>query len=80
MSVLIWVQTVCKGLQQMTKSLLARKELNATKVIVKFCQYFNCRIPGVDNKVPVCGSKWTELSYRWAELSYKWAELSYKWV
>ena len=58
MSVLIWVQTVCKGLQQMTKSLLARKELKyhhifAADVIVKFCQYFNCRIPGVDDKVPV---------------------------
>ena len=58
MLVLIWVQTDCKGLQKMTKSLLARKELKchqtfAADVIVKFCQYFNCRIPGVDFKVPV---------------------------
>ena len=58
MSVLIGVQTVCKGLQQMTKSLLARKKLKcnqifAADVIVKFCQNFNCRVPGVDYKIPV---------------------------
>ena len=41
MSVLFWVQTVCKGYQLMTKFAAARKELNMGAPVLTLCMLGN---------------------------------------
>ena len=40
LSVLIWVQTVCKGYQLMTKITAIKERFNIKKIMNKYCSFF----------------------------------------